>query len=87
MRSFPYRNDPNFLKTGFETSGKFNFPIIHRQEVDLKNLSLIPYHLTQPNDKKNMDCGVHFFIDDYRFMDAFERPDIEELCGNQKAKL
>ena len=75
MRSYAFRNDPNFLKTGFETVGEFNFPLIKRQEIDIANLSLIPYHLTQPHDTKNRDCGVHFFIDDYRFREVFGKPD------------
>ena len=82
MRSYAFRNDPNFLKTGFETVGEFNFPLIRRQEIDIKNLSLIPYHLTEPHDVKNKNCGVHFFIDDYRFKEVFVKPDIsfKRIC-------
>ncbi|MCR5183936.1 MAG: DUF4417 domain-containing protein [Opitutales bacterium] len=82
MRSFSFRNNQYFLKTGFETVGEYNFPLLRRQEVDITNLSLIPYHLTKPNDKKNKNCGVHFFIDDYHFSEVFEKPGIafKRIC-------
>lgn len=75
MNSYSYRNDPIFLKNGFNSFGKYNFPIIKKQNVQIDNLSLLPYNLTKPNDKKNQNCGVHFFIDDYRFSDIFENPE------------
>ena len=78
MRSFPSRKDHLFLRDGFETAGEFNFPLIKRQNVDLQNISLIPFHLTQPHDVKNKNCGVHFFLDDYRFECVYSKPEISQ---------
>ena len=81
--SYAARNDPYFLRNGFETSGKYSFPLIKRQEVSLEKIALIPYNLTKSNDIKNADCGVHFFIDDYRFFGVYDFPEkaFARICG------
>lgn len=83
MNSYSYRNDPYFLRNGFDTSGKFNIPVIKKQVIELDSLSLIPYHLTQPNDVKNQKCGVHYFLDDYRFNDCYDSPEkaFRRICN------
>ena len=81
--SYAARNDPYFLRNGFETSGKYSFPLIKKQEVSLEKIALIPYNLTKSNDIKNADCGVHFFIDDYRFFGVYDFPEkaFARICG------
>jgi len=83
MTSYQLRNDPYFLKTGVETSGEHDIAVIKRQEVDIQNLSLIPYTLTKSNDEKNKECGVHFFLDDIRFKEVFDYPEkaFKRICG------
>lgn len=83
MNSYSYRNDPYFLRNGFETSGRFNFPVIKRQSIELDSVSLIPYHLTKPDDVKNKNCGVHYFLDDYRFNECYDFPEkaFSRICN------
>lgn len=83
MNSYAARNDPYFLRNGLHSSGELGFPLIKRQEVDIQNISLIPYHLTKPNDKANKNCGVHFFLDDYRFEEVYDKPDkaFNRICN------
>lgn len=83
MNSYSYRNDPYFLRNGFETYGEMNFAVIKKQTVELDSFSLIPYHLTQPDDKKNKNCGVHYFLDDYRFQECYVSPEkaFSRICN------
>jgi len=82
MTSYQLRNDPYFLKIGVETCGKYNIAVIKHQEVDIKKFSLIPYSLTKANDKKNRECGVHFFLDDIRFKEVIDHPEqaFKRIC-------
>ncbi len=73
--SFLFRNDPLFLRNGFEKEGKYGFPTIQRQEINLDNIDLIAYSDVSSNDTRNLQKGVHFFIDDYRFEVMYNNPD------------
>lgn len=76
MTSFTMRNDPLFMRNGFETEGKWEIPVIKNQDISLENISLIAYSDTKANDKpENTKNGVHFFIDDYRFTGTYNNPD------------
>lgn len=64
------RNDDLFMRNKYKMVGKFNIPLVKRQNIDIENIQLIAYS----DIKKIMPLldklyGVHFFIDDYR-MDA-----------------
>ena len=74
MNSYAFRNDRLFLRNGLEQKGNMNFPLIRNQEIRLENISIMPYNLTKPCDKKNSGCGIHFFIDDYRFESVYQKP-------------
>ena len=75
MTSKQMRNDPLFLRNEFNVSGKWELPIIKKQDIPLENLKLIAYSDTRSNEnKENRKCGVHFFIDDYRFVGIYRNP-------------
>ncbi len=74
MTSYELRNDPLFLRNGFVQEGEYQFPIIKKQDIDLRNIDLIAYSDTSRNDTKNLDKGVHFFIDDWRFEGMYTHP-------------
>lgn len=74
MTSYELRNDPLFLRNGFEQEGEYQFPIIKKQDIDLRNINLIAYSDTSRNDTKNLDKGVHFFVDDWRFEGMYTHP-------------
>ncbi|MCM1523377.1 MAG: DUF4417 domain-containing protein [Ruminococcus sp.] len=76
MTSVKMRNDPRFMRNGFSTSGKWDIPAIKKQTVPLDNLRLIPCSDTRSGDKpENRACGVHFFVDDYRFTSIYNYPE------------
>ena len=66
MTSIEMRSDPLFMRNTFETTGKWDIPLIKKQDIPLENVRLIAYSDTKLNDRtENTACGVHFFIDDY----------------------
>lgn len=75
MNSFDVRNDFCFMRNSFEGQGKWNIPLIRRQEVNLSGLELLPYSKTKLGDNEaNCRKGVHFFLDDYRFKVVYSKP-------------
>ena len=74
MKSKIFRNDPLFLRNEFEAEGRWGFPIIKKQEIVLDNMELISYSDICSKDEKNLDKGVHFFVDDYRFDSLYDKP-------------
>ena len=44
-----------------KSSGKYDFPIIRRQDVDISKIQFISYADTKLNDKENSNKSVHFF--------------------------
>ena len=82
MTSLKMRSDPLFMRNSFESNGKWDIPIIKNQDIPLDNVRLIAYSDTRQNDRpENTACGVHFFIDDYRFTGIYNHPEksIEKL--------
>ncbi|MCR5309805.1 MAG: DUF4417 domain-containing protein [Lachnospiraceae bacterium] len=75
MKSYDFRNDPLFLRNQFEVEGKWGFPVIKKQELDLTNVNLIACSDVSKSDTKNLYKGVHFFVDDYRFETIYNHPD------------
>ena len=76
MTSKEMRDDPLFMRNGFETVGKWGIPLMKKQQIDTDNLRLIACSDTKPNDREeNRLCGVHFFVDDYRFSGIFDNPE------------
>lgn len=50
-----------FLRNDFKGKGIFEIPIIKKENISLKDLSLIGYDKLSTND---FDKIVHFFLDD-----------------------
>ncbi len=70
------RNNPLFMRNTFPGMGKWEIPLVKKQTVDLENLSLIACSDTRSNDSEvNKRCGVHFFVDDYRFESIYNNPE------------
>lgn len=63
------------MRNEFEVEGKWGFPIIHRQEINLNNIELISCADVSRKDESNLHKGVHFFVDDYRFESIYTRPE------------
>lgn len=76
MTSQEMRGNRLFCRNEFHTAGKWQIPMIERQEIDLTNIDLIAYSDIRSNDNiQNRRKGVHFFIDDYRFEGVYRNPE------------
>lgn len=75
MTSLNMRNDDLFMRNKFYPCGKYQFPLIRKQSINLDNISLIACSDTRSNDNEiNRKRGVHFFTDDYRFEGIYKNP-------------
>ena len=76
MTSYEMRNNPLFTRNSFEPAGKWEIPIIKKQSIDISKVKLVASSNTRANDSvKKKQCGVHFFVDDYRFSGIYDHPD------------
>lgn len=80
VKSKEYRNDPLFLRNEFEKYGKWEIPVVKRQNIPIDDIDLIA--VSNIKNKENRESmkkkGVHFYVDDYRF-DKFYRFPIRHL--------
>lgn len=75
MNSYNMRNNPLFLRNQYCANGKWEIPLVKKQEINLSNISLISCADVRYNDNdENRKKGVHFFVDDYRFNRIFDNP-------------
>ena len=72
------KNNNLFLRNDFKGKGIFDIPIIKKDNISLKDLSLVGYDKLSTNDLKKI---VHFFLDDYKFEALWNNPEprIERL--------
>lgn len=76
MTSKQMREDSLFTRNSFETAGKWEYPMIHKQEISLDDVRLVACSDTRANDREeNKACGVHFFVDDWRFEGIYRNPE------------
>lgn len=75
MKSFEARSKQTFLRNEFDAFGKWNIPVIRKNELDLEKVDLISYTDIKTNDTdENKKRGVHFYIDDYRMEWLYYNP-------------
>lgn len=58
--------------------GKYEFPMIKKQDIDVNKIQFLSYVNTKKDDKENKNKTVHFFTYDWLFEKVYEKPD-EEL--------
>lgn len=76
MTSHDMRKSKLFMRNEYITAGKWQIPLVRKQELNTSELSLVAYSDTRINDnEENTKRGVHFFIDDYRFMGIYDNPE------------
>lgn len=68
------RND--FLYFGY-SRGKYDFPLIKKQNIDIKDIKFLSYVDAKINDTKNTDRTIHFFTYDWKFKKVYEKPEDE----------
>lgn len=67
MNSENMRKNPLFMRNSYEGQGRWNIPLVRKQEIDTSEISLIACSDTRSKDNEfNRANGVHFFVDDYR---------------------
>lgn len=76
MTSKSMRDNPLFMRNGFETTGKWGIPLVKKQELPTDDITLVACSDTRSNDNElNKKHGVHFFVDDYRFSGIYDNPE------------
>lgn len=76
MTSKAMRNDPLFMRNNFEKDGKWEIPLVKKQNLPIGNIELVACSDTRANDNEiNKKKGVHFFVDDYRFLGIYNNPE------------
>lgn len=60
------------------SAGKYDFPIIKKQDIDVNKIKFLSFVNAKKNDKENKDKTIHFFTYDWKFEKVYENPD-EEL--------
>ena len=71
------------VRNEFEKSGKYGFPLIKKQNIDLEKIKLLNYTKTKINDEENNDKTIHFFTYDWNFENVYEKPEIAMEKLNQ----
>ena len=70
------RDNPLFMRNNYAGQGKWNIPLVKKQEINTTDISMIACSDTKTNDKvENTQNGVHFFVDDYRFNGIYNAPE------------
>ncbi len=70
------RENSLFTRNTFKSTGKWGISLVKKQEIPVENIRLIACSDTRANDiEVNRKCGVHFFVDDYRFKGIYNNPE------------
>lgn len=73
MRTNEARTQQTFLRNEYDCVGKWNIPLVKRQPL-VDNVKLIACSDAKEREEYNRECGVHFFVDDYRFEHIYKNP-------------
>ncbi len=61
------------VRNELQTVGKYQIPLIRKQEIDFDTISLLSYVDTRENDEKNAYKTVHFFTHDWLFDKVYDK--------------
>ena len=64
------------VRNEFKTVGKYDMPLIKKQNIDIDKIDLWCYTKTKLNDIENRDKTIHFFTYDWLFENVFEKPEM-----------
>lgn len=73
MHSKEARQEQTFLRNEYRCTGKWNIPMVEYQPI-VGGVKLIACSDTKSREEHNRECGVHFFVDDYRFEHIYDYP-------------
>jgi hypothetical protein len=74
METKDVRHLESYFYNEYFTDGKYDFPVIKKQKIDLIDLELIRYSSTTKNETSADDATVHFFEYDDRFDEIWRNP-------------
>lgn len=60
-----------------QSAGKYEFPIIKKQNIDVDKIKFLSYVDTKQDDTQNKDKTIHFFTYDWKFEKVYEDADKE----------
>ena len=58
------------------SAGKYEFPIIKKQNIDVNKIEFLSYVNTKKNDDTNKNKTIHFFTYDWLFENVYEKPEL-----------
>lgn len=70
------RDNPLFMRNNFNSIGRWDIPLVKKQEISVDNIMLVACSDVRTSDNdENKKKGVHFFVDDYRFEGIYNNPE------------
>lgn len=69
------RNKQMLVRNEFKGVGKYEMPVIKKQEIDLDKIELMNYTKTKTSDDENRHKTIHFFTYDWLFDSVYEKPE------------
>lgn len=63
------------VRNQFKTAGKYNMPIVKKQQIDLDKIELWNYTKTKINDNEYNQKTIHFFTYDWEFNSVYDNPE------------
>ena len=69
------------VRNELQTVGKYQIPLIRKQEIDFDTISLLSYVQTKTTDEENTYKTVHFFTHDWLFEKVYDKAfdEVEKL--------
>ncbi len=64
------------VRNEFQTIGKYDMPIIKKQNIDINKVDLWCYTKTKLNDTENKNKTIHFFTYDWLFENVYDKPEL-----------
>jgi hypothetical protein len=74
MSNSKNRTIESYFINNYPLDGKYDFPLVKNQAVDLSDLKLIRFSNAVKSEKENADATVHFFEDDKDFDEVWKNP-------------
>ena len=69
-------NKQKLVRNEFKMVGKYEMPLIKKQDIDLNKIQLMNFNNAKYNDIKNTDKTIQFFTYDYRFDYVYSHPEL-----------
>lgn len=64
------------VRNEFQSVGKYDIPLIKKDEIELSKIKLRSFSNTKFNDSRNIGKTIHFFIHDYKFEYTYSNPEL-----------